>query len=171
MANLIRRANDRIKVLNTLDELCVNDRTTEKEMHRAIEVNWWLLGSSREFFTSNQSLKTVVKSAVGSSDSDGLSTERPDLFLGESPTGEYLLVEFKRPSVSINRDHISQALKYRDRLLSKLGGKAIRILMLGKGRVQSMPGDDLGPGVEVASYAACISTARRNIEWLINSLT
>ena len=91
--------------------------------------------------------------------------------LSESFDGRYLLIEFKRPSVSIGRKEVAQAEYYRDELSKYLpSNAAFQIMMVGKGRDSNLNVNLLAQNISVHSYKDLISTARSQIFWLINSL-
>lgn len=80
----------------------------------------------------------------------------------------YKLVEFKRPSQTLDRRDISQAEQCRDGLISML--YPIEVMVLGKefdARILlNKPAD-----ATVASYTRLISRARAEFQWLIGELT
>ena len=85
---------------------------------------------------------------------------------------EYLLIELKRPSHSISRDDIAQAEKYRDDLYPILAsGSRLDIMLIGKGRTVTLGQRSLPEGISIHSYAAVISAAFQEVDWLINSLS
>jgi len=82
---------------------------------------------------------------------------------------QYLLIEFKRPSHALTRDDENQAIKYRDDLTPKFD--KIIILVLGGERHKTVPSHYDREDLKVISYAALISRARTQLQWLINQLT
>ncbi|WP_291365249.1 hypothetical protein [Acetobacter sp. UBA5411] len=98
--------------------------------------------------------------------------KRPDLLLSQDYGDTYLLIEFKRPSHNITRDDIAQAEKYRDDLSSRLSSNAkMDIMMIGKGRVETLNTNHLSTSLTIHSYVSIVSSARRELDWLIASLS
>ena len=93
---------------------------------------------------------------------------RPDLFLSRSKSRNLILIEFKRPSFTLSRDTENQAVKYRDELSSFFGSKQIEIILIGgkiKQNIMNIPN-----GIKYLTYLDIISTARNNLEWMIEEL-
>jgi len=79
-----------------------------------------------------------------------------------------MLVEFKRPSETITREHELQAIEYRDDLATKFS--PIDVVLIGKARAQTVAREYETAGVRVLSYAHVVSTARRELDWLLRQL-
>lgn len=161
-----RQANARITVLDSLDELIRNKDTDEKAMHKALENNLWFFGHEYSLFSSNKSLKTIAGQLSTKCVSKKSST-RPDLVLTQNPADEVLLIEFKAPSVTINRDTEAQANKYRDELRQLFSGRKIDLLMVGGKVDATIPVTDRDP---YKTYADLISAARNRFSWLVKEL-
>ena len=69
--------------------------------------------------TSNRTMKKVVEEYTDGQYKGDNAAKRPDLLLLSEMYGQHLLIEFKRPSKTINRDDETQAQKYRDDLGTK----------------------------------------------------
>ena len=168
MAIIGKQAQGRIDFLRYLDTLIQNSETQEREIHTALVNNLWVLGREYAFIASNETLKTTLEKYTNSKYSGARERKRPDLFLGQDLSNRHLLIEFKRPSKSITRDDEAQAQKYRDDLSRSFEG--IEVLLLGQKRTSgTLPGHD-APGLRVLSYASLISSARRELEWLLKEL-
>lgn len=165
LALIHRQVNKRLEFLSHLDQLISNPSTLEAELHRAIEHNLWLLGSDYAGLLSNQTLATALAGVT----TKAPAAKRPDLLLADRLGEWYLLIEFKRPSKDIDRFDIAQAEEYRGHLKQKFD--PIRILMIGHGRDASVDSSSLPRDVQVLSYAALISRARREYEWLRRELS
>ena len=83
MATLVTQAKARMQFMNELEALARNAETREAEMHKAIERNLWILGTTYTFFRSNQTLKRTVEDALGRKYDGAKALERPDLLLSE----------------------------------------------------------------------------------------
>lgn len=163
MAYLGTQAQQRLHFLDQLDALIADSSTLEADLHRAIENNLWVLGTEYTLYSSNKTLKTMLGELLPSS---AKAKDRPDLFLATDVNGKYLLIEFKKPSISIDRQHQAQAMGYRDTLKSKFD--PIHILLLGKGLADGVTNDRAD--CETRSYAHIVSNARSHLEWFLRQL-
>ena len=171
LSNIRKQADKRIRFLDYLENLAENAATKEQEVHVALEKNVWVFGLDFSMMSSNITLKRMIKVFCDSKYTGNAAQKRPDLLLSESFDGRYLLIEFKRPSVSIGRKEVAQAEYYRDELSKYLpSNAAFQIMMVGKGRDSNLNVNLLAQNISVHSYKDLISTARSQIFWLINSL-
>lgn len=169
MALMANQARSRLQVLDHLDNLVRNPATLEKTVHGVIESNLWVLGYDYSLIASNKTTSRTVEEYTAQKFSGARAAKRPDLFLGQSLRGGYLLIEFKRPAKHITRDDQGQATKYRDDLEPKFG--QIEILLLGKGRDSTALIQNDPPRLKVFGYEALISTARTQLDWLLAELS
>lgn len=151
MATLVTQARARMQFLDELESLARNPETREAEMHKAIERNLWILGTTYTFFRSNQTLKRTVEDALGRKYQGAKALERPDLLLNEDLNGTCLLIEFKRPSHALNHDDYLQAISYRHEL-SKHMSKPIEVLLMGGRRSADFPMSQREAGVEAFTF-------------------
>jgi hypothetical protein len=166
------QASHRRTFLDYLDELVQNVATLEKDAHKAFEKNdLWLLGRKYSMMSSNVTLRTMIKTYCDATFKGAGASKRPDLLLSQDFGDTYLLIEFKRPSHIISRDDIAQVEKYRDELSARLSSAAkMNIMMIGKGRTSSLNVNNLLDTIAIHSYTSIISSARSEMDWLINSL-
>ncbi|CAN7806377.1 ATP-binding protein [Paraburkholderia hospita] len=169
MAHLVEQAKARQQFLDNLEALSRNRGTLEVQMHKSIEKNLWIFGPEFSVFSSNKTLQRQVEDFLGKKFVGPRATKRPDLLLNENLNGECLLLEFKRPSHSLNRDDYSQATDYRHDLAKHMN-KRIRVLIVGGDRSGDYPTTNLEPDVLAASFLDVISTARRQVEWQLRQL-
>jgi hypothetical protein len=168
MAQMANQAMSRLQLLDHLDGLVRNPATQEKTIHQIIEKNLWLLGIGYASIASNKTTAKTIQEYTDTKFSGKRASKRPDLFLAQRLSGEYLLIEFKRPSDDITRDNQRQAAEYRDDLEPRFG--SIEILLLGKARdATTQPHNDL-PRLKVFGYEALVSTARTQLDWLLQQL-
>ena len=168
MAQMANQAMSRLQLLDHLDGLVRNPATQEKTIHQIIEKNLWLLGMGYASIASNKTTAKTIQEYTDTKFSGKRAAKRPDLFLAQRLSGEYLLIEFKRPSDDITRDNQRQAAEYRDDLEPRFG--SIEILLLGKARdATTQPHNDL-PRLKVFGYEALVSTARTQLDWLLRQL-
>jgi len=162
-------AAQRLRFIEGLELLAADSRTTEKEMHKAIENSLWVLGGQYQMISSNTTLRRTVEEYVGTKYAGEAPNKRPDLMLAMDASASYTLVEFKRPSHKITRQDEAQAQVYRDELARYLPAKLIEILVIGGGRV----GVDArygGQDLAVLSYADMLARARHDYAWLLTNL-
>jgi len=169
LAVVAHQARSRLRFLDELEALAKNDATLEAQMHHAIANNLWCLGRDFGLIASNRTLRALLSDWADKEFSGPRATTRPDLFLAEDLREKLVLIEFKRPGHAINRDDESQAIKYRDDLSSH-GDRPIEIVLIGKGRAASVSSRYGADELKVLSYVALISSARRELEWLVTQL-
>ncbi len=99
MAFLVEQATARSTFLDHLEQLAKASGTLEATMHKAIEHNLWIFGPEYSLFSSNQTLQRQVEDFLAQKYRGKLASKRPDLLLNENLNGQYLLIEFKRPSL------------------------------------------------------------------------
>ena len=164
MAYLVEQAKARQAFLDQLEALAREEKTLEAQMHKAIEKNLWIFGPEYTLFSSNKTLHRQLEDFLGKKFTGPRASNRPDLLLNENINGECLLIEFKRPSHSLNRDDYAQATDYRHDL-SKQVNKPIRVLIVGGKISPDYPTANREPDVAAMTFADVIATARRQIEW------
>jgi len=168
MAFLVEQANARSAYLDQLEMLAATVTTLEATMHRAIENSLWIFGPEYSLFSSNKTLQRQVEDYLGNIYVGELASKRPDLLLSEDLKGEYLLVEFKRPSYSLKYVDYQQATAYRHDF-AKHVSKPIKVLIVGGKRSQDFPVANLEPNVSTMLFTDVFSTARRQIKWQLRS--
>lgn len=167
MALIARQAETRLLFLDELDRLVLNPKTTEKELHKALEKNLWVFGPDF-LLTSNQTLAKTIKNYTDKNFSGDRAKNRPDLLLLGGLDKRYRLLEFKRPSHQLTRDDQNQAEKYRDDLLGTF--QPIDVILLGR---SFDPALNLNRPERMTfmSYADATNNARQQLKWLLDSLT
>ena len=168
MAFLVQQAAARPVFLDKLELLVREATTTEAVLHKALERNLWVFGPEYSLFSSNSTLRRQVEDVLGKVYTGDKADKRPDLLLNENLSGKYLLIEFKRPSHALNHGDYVQAIGYRHEL-TKYVGSAVQVLLVGGGRSADFPTGNREPDVEERIFGQIISTARRQIEWLLRT--
>jgi len=166
MATLVQQAAARRVFLDQMDKLVCDATTSEAMMHKALDRSLWVFGPEYSLFSSNITLRRQVEDMLGKTYKGEKADKRPDLLLTENLRGEYLLVEFKRPGHALNYDDCLQAVSYRHEL-SKYISEPIQVLVIGGSRSPDFPTRDKEPQVDVRLFSQVISTARRQVEWLL----
>ncbi|WP_150300636.1 ATP-binding protein [Pseudomonas profundi] len=170
MAFLVEQATARSTFLDHIEHLAETSGTLEATMHRAIEHNLWILGSEYSLFSSNQTLQRQVEDYLAKKYRGKLASKRPDLLLNENLNEEYLLIEFKRPSHSLNLKDYQQATGYRHDF-SNYVSKPIKVLLVGGRRSADYPSQNLEANVATMLFVDIISTARRQVQWQLRKRT
>jgi hypothetical protein len=165
---IVQQAHHRLRFLDELDKLIANPETKEAAVHTALATNLWVFGAEFSMVVSNRTLASTLQRYTEEKFTGPRAQHRPDLLLLTQLGQRYKLVEFKRPSYTLDRPDVSQAEQYRDDLITTL--QPIDILVLGKAfdprLLLNMPAN-----VTVASYTHLISRARSELQWLLGELT
>jgi hypothetical protein len=168
IAFLVEQASARSAYLDQLEMLAATTNTLEAVMHRAIENSLWILGPEYSLFSSNKTLQRQVEDYLGDRYVGELASKRPDLLLSEDINKEYLLIEFKRPSHALKYVDYQQAISYRHDF-AKHVSKPIKVLIIGGRRSEDFPVANLEPNVSAMLFVDIFSTARRQIQWQLQS--
>jgi hypothetical protein len=159
------QAKRRLEFLDGLERLAKDPKTSEAQMHKALATNLWVFGPEYSLMSSNRQLRTIIEDYTGPD-----ATDRPDLFLAGNVLKQHLLIEFKKPTLTVGRAAESQAKQYADTLTGKLG-MSLEILIIG-GEVDAKLVDEYtGKKTKFASYRAVIASAKTQLEWLIAELS
>jgi len=170
MAFLGEQAQARVSFLDSLESLCSNPETLEETIHKALQGALWIFGPEYSLFSSNQTLKKQVEDYLSAEYKGEKGDKRPDLLLNEDLNGAYLLIEFKRPSHALNFKDYQQATGYRHDF-GKYTEKAIRVLLVSGKRSADFPTEDKRePEVRSLMFSDVISSARRQLDWLLKQL-
>ncbi|MBK7999438.1 MAG: ATP-binding protein [Verrucomicrobia bacterium] len=169
LAFIAQQAKRRIEFLDYLDRLASDDKTTEQQMHRALQRNLWVFGPEYSVMASNEQLQGIVRKFSDQHYGEADAKDRPDLFLAGNILKQHLLIEFKRPSDTVGRDAENQVKKYADSLTGTLGLN-LQIVVIG-GKVDAKLRDEYtGKQTSFAAYHAVIAAARRQLDWLLEQL-
>ena len=84
---------------------------------------------------SDVGMKSAVEKVLNKKYKGDDPDKRPDLLFGRTLSRKLCLVEFKRPSFTLNRNTEKQAIEYRDDLNTYFHNQKIEIILLG-GRVK-----------------------------------
>jgi hypothetical protein len=96
------------------------------------------------------------------------AADRPDLLLNEDLNDSCLLIEFKRPSHTLNHGDYIQAISYRHEL-SKHMSKPIQVLLIGGQRSPDFPAFQRENEVDAYTFNDVIASARRAIDWQLTA--
>lgn len=159
---------NRLRFLDELSILIADPKALEKDIHQALEKNTWILGDDYSVLFSDINLKRAIREMLDKDYSGENELKRPDLFLSKSKSRNLILIEFKRPSFTLSRETESQAVKYRDDLGAYFGNQPIEIILLGGKIKQNIM--NVNKDIKYLTYLDIISTAKSNLEWMINEL-
>jgi hypothetical protein len=168
LAVIGQQARGRLRFLDEFDALINDPSTLEKQVHQAVDKNLWVFGPEYALMSSNKTTRRAIQDYADQEFTGDRANKRPDLLLANGLDRRYLLVEFKRPSHAITRDDVNQAEKYRDDLTGTFGRMSIQVI--GKERSSQMPAHYDQADIQIRSYADVVSTARRQLEWLLEQL-
>jgi hypothetical protein len=169
LAFIAQQTKRRTEFLDHLDKLAADPKTTEKQMHTALQNSLWVFGSQYSLMASNRQLQGIIEDYTKSAYTGSDAADRPDLLLAATIDSHHLLIEFKRPSIAVGRDAEAQAKKYADTLTGKLGF-GLEILIVG-GEVDSkLQHEYTGKQTRFLSYRAIAANARTQLEWLLKQL-
>ena len=73
------QASRRLQFLDSLEQLAQDPRTLEKDVHKAVERNLWILGRSYATMASNVSLRHVIATYCNEEFTGERAAKRPDL--------------------------------------------------------------------------------------------
>ncbi|MDW3689040.1 ATP-binding protein [Cupriavidus sp. CV2] len=166
IARVAEQAEARLAFLDQLERIARDAQTNEASMHKALEHNLWVFGAEYSLFSSNITLRRQVEDYLGMTYEGEQAEKRPDLLLNQNLNGEYLLIEFKRPAHGLNYKDYQQAIAYRHEF-GKYVNAPIKVLLIGGRRSPEFPTQNREPDVAAMEFIQVISTARRQIQWLL----
>ena len=135
MSIISSQALNRLRYLDELTILIDRKETLEKDIHKALENNTWILGDFYTVLFSDKNLKSAIDKILNKKYKGKNKDKRPDLFLSRKIDRELLLIEFKKIDFTLTRDTEKQAQEYRDELAIYFSNQPIEIILLG-GRVK-----------------------------------
>lgn len=169
LAFVATQARRRLTFLHGLAVMALNKDTLESQMHNALADNLWVFGPQYSVMASNITLKRIVEEYIGEKYCGKDAKDRPDLLLSASADGSRLLIEFKRPSITVGWDAEAQAKKYADTLGAKLD--IVPTIFIVGGEVDpKMREEYKNPKIKFFSYNGLIAQAETELNWLIREL-
>ena len=169
VANLIRQ---HIQIIKKLGDLVNKTDTQEKQIHKLFEKNLWLLDDKYKLWESNKSLKTILGESLDKG-FDNQKYLRPDLVCLSS-NSEAVIIEFKRPNVTISTNDLTQALNYKALIQKQMTAISnITIFVIGKQydeSVRAIKGNQENAGNFLMSYSEILSKAERRFRDILKIL-
>lgn len=169
LAFIAQQAERRRTYLDSLYKLASDASTTEAQMHTALQHSLWIFGNEYSVMASNRQLQTIINDFTEKLYKGQDATDRPDLLLAANVENRHLLVEFKRPSLTVGRAAELQAVTYADTLTGQLGIN-LDILVVGGQVDPKLQSEFSGKRTKFLAYRAIIAAARTQIEWLLRQL-
>ena len=170
MSIVTSQALNRLRFLDELNILVDNPKTLEKTVHKAFENNTWLLGDDYSVLFSDTGMKSAIDKVLNKKYKGDNPNDRPDLLFGRTLSKKLCLVEFKRPSFTLNRDTEKQAIEYRDDLNTYFHNQNIEIILMGGKVKENISSHNERDDVFFRTYIDIISVARQKLIWLIDEL-
>ena len=164
------QAKSRLEFLDRFEELCQKEETEEYVVHSALEKCLWVFGANYSVFSSNRNLKRQVEDFLNKNYIGERANKRPDLLLNVNFANEYLLIEFKRPSHSLQYKDYQQATAYRNDFVPYTSSKITVILIGGKRGIDLPPSHHMEPNTNVFIFDEIIASARHQLNWLLKEL-
>jgi hypothetical protein len=111
VATLVNLVKQKLEIIELFERLTGAQTTREKEIHRLIESNPWIVDKKYEILTSDKQLGEFLNREVKE---DPEMKKRPDLIVRRVPKrDELVLIELKRPEVRLTPLHVGQVLQYK----------------------------------------------------------
>ncbi|MBZ5694478.1 MAG: ATP-binding protein [Acidobacteriia bacterium] len=110
--------SDQIQIISKLEQLIASEKAKEMEVHKFVESNLWLVREGLELWSSDRPLKTLLDGNLNDLYKDKANL-RPDIVCRSRDGGsEAVILEFKKPSETVQMEHVTQAMQY-DGLIQK----------------------------------------------------
>ena len=153
MASLVFQ---KLKVIDLLETTCTNTRNLERDVHNIFDKNPWLVGNTFEIVQSDRQL---AKYLAENGPLDPELKKRPDLILKTIPSSQdIVLVELKKPGISLKPEHIAQILRYKGLIKNnKPNAGNIHCFVFGYDKDQSF---ELSRDVDMRTFSELISELR-----------
>jgi hypothetical protein len=171
--------HSQLEVIQLLEDR-VRSGSLEAEIHRIVARNIWLLRDDLTYWFDNRAFATQLGDQL-SAEFDFASGQRPDLAcydnssLREPGVGmsKLMVVEFKRPGITIGAAELLQVMQYKrvfEESLGGLSGDDIEVIVLGDSFDTSFDRAMFGAGYKLMSYLELLEKARHRYRELYRSL-
>ncbi len=146
------------------------ERRGKESIHSLLKANIWILDRNFAILHDDVTLKTIIEKEWGGEPDREEGGKRPDfLCLAPTTTGREIpnrivLVEIKRPSITLKLRHVEQLMDYRQ-ILQRHSGQPIEdfeCFLIGRKVDPKLQANDLSEsGFAVKTYTDFISEARK----------
>lgn len=179
VADVAQILHTQLEVIELLYEK-VEEGVLEKEIHKIIADNIWLVRNGLTYWFDNKTFATKLGKKL-SEKFKFASGKRPDLAcyddrnLGEpgDPPKRLVVVEFKRPGVEIGTDELQQVMLYNNvfkAALAEIPKDGIEVIILGDKFDSAFDRDGLSEKYRIMSYEELLENARDRYRELYSSL-
>lgn len=169
--SLVTHVTSRLSFINTFEKVIHNEDSYERRgpesVHNLLKANIWLIDRNYSILHDDETLKKIVYQQWQKHDSNETMEQRPDFLCMTKRTESndtLVIIEIKRPNISIKFEMVEQVLRYRA-ILKKYSGKThehFKAFLVGKTIDPLLFDNDLsGSGIVVKSYTDFIGDARR----------
>jgi len=172
VVNLVTHITSRIAFINTFEKVINNEDSFERRgvssVHNLLKNNIWLVDRNYSVLYDDTTLKNIILNQWEKDYSGGDSQKRPDFLCMTSrdkPGIKIVLIEIKRPSITLTISMLEQVIDYK-RALAKNSGTPIedfQAYLVGK-TINDKLTDYHVEGVKVKTYTDFIGEARRFYE-------
>ncbi len=103
----------RIQALEVFEQMIVNKESETKKIQPFLEKWPWLLDASITNFNREVTYETALKSAFPNNELDDTEVNRRlDFYCVQDKSGEYVIIELKRPGIIITKEILDQVNEY-----------------------------------------------------------
>jgi hypothetical protein len=169
--SLVTHVTSRLSFIETFEKIIHNDSSYERRgadsVHNLLKANIWLIDRNYTILQDDETLKKIILTNWSEVVTEDESSDRPDFLCMTEQTEDddmLVLIEIKRPSVTLKFSMIEQIMRYRS-VLTKYSGKTHRnfkAFLIGReidALLQANPLRD--SGIVVKTYTDFIGDARR----------
>ena len=168
VANLVKQQIQIIKKLETL----VNNDAIEIQIHRLFEKNLWLINDEYKLWQSNTSIKNILEKKLSEKFRDKEEL-KPDLVCLEN-SSKAVIIEFKRPRITISPKDLTQALEYKGIIQKESPSIShLTTFVIGKKydeSIRAIKEEQKKSGNFLMSYSDVLSKAERKFKDILNIL-
>jgi hypothetical protein len=169
--NVTEIVKNQIDIIKKLEELIDSDMALEIEVHKLIEGNLWLVREGLELWSSDKPLQKILEKEFDKLYNDN-KLNRPDLLCRSRNDGkEAVILEFKRPNVTVKMGHITQALSYKGILEAHRPNIEFDTYVVGrtyKSDVLAIKDRQEKAGLYLWSFSEILQRSRARFEQILN---
>jgi hypothetical protein len=101
----------KLKIIDLLEDLIINPKNKESDVHHVFENHPWLLGRNFDIVSSDKPLSEYLSTNL---ENDPETRKRPDIIAKAVPyTQDVVIIELKAPGIKLKAEHIGQVLTYK----------------------------------------------------------
>ncbi len=181
ITSLVTHITGRLKFIDLFEKVVFDDaafeRRGEDSIHNLLKSNMWILDRNYSILFDDITLKQIIWDIWKKKTTDSDASKRPDFLCmrnrspQENSEMDLVIVEIKRPSITIKMEHIVQAMGYKS-LIESRSGKSVRsftVYVIGRQLDLLTSSNDLSTsGYIVKTYHDLISEARMFYEEYLN---